>query len=48
LQTPLNLFDNEASIFRSLCNEAGLTRLDIERIRGSVTNTTRVQIEETM
>ena len=34
--TPLNLFDKEDSIFRSLCNEAGLTRHDIERIRASV------------
>jgi ATP-binding cassette subfamily C (CFTR/MRP) protein 1 len=38
LQTPLNLFDNDTSIFRSLCNEAGLTRQDIERIRASVAN----------
>ncbi|TFK67199.1 P-loop containing nucleoside triphosphate hydrolase protein, partial [Pluteus cervinus] len=29
----LNLFDNEDSIFRSLCNEASLTRADILRIR---------------
>ena len=35
--TPLNLFDKEDSIFRSLCNEAGLTRQDILRIRASVT-----------
>lgn len=34
--TPLNLFDKEDSIFRSLCNEAGLTRQDILRIRASV------------
>lgn len=34
--TPLNLFDREDSIFRSLCNEAGLTRLDIIRIRAGV------------
>ena len=34
--TPLNLFDREDSIFRSLCNEAGLTRQDIIRIRASV------------
>jgi ATP-binding cassette subfamily C (CFTR/MRP) protein 1 len=32
-QTPLNLFDNESSVFRSLCNEANLTRQDIVRIR---------------
>ncbi|KDQ53927.1 hypothetical protein JAAARDRAFT_38897 [Jaapia argillacea MUCL 33604] len=31
--TPLNLFDRETSIFRSLCNEAGLTKQDIIRIR---------------
>ncbi|KAH9950728.1 multidrug resistance-associated ABC transporter [Amylocystis lapponica] len=34
--TPLNLFDKEDSIFRSLCNEAGLARPDIVRIRASV------------
>ena len=33
--TPLNLFDKEDSIFRSLCNEAGLSRQDIVRIRAS-------------
>lgn len=31
--TVLNLFDDEASIFRSLCNEANLQRADILRIR---------------
>jgi len=31
--TVLNLFDKEDSIFRSLCNEAGLSRPDILRIR---------------
>ena len=31
--TPLVLFDREHSIFRSLCNEAGLSRDDILRIR---------------
>ena len=36
--TPLNLFDKEDSIFRSLCDEAGLTRQDIVRIRSSVNN----------
>ena len=36
--TPLNLFDREDSIFRSLCNEASLSREDIVRIRASVTN----------
>ncbi|KAL1734118.1 P-loop containing nucleoside triphosphate hydrolase protein [Schizophyllum commune] len=30
----LGLFDTEGSIFRSLCNEAKLSRADIERIRG--------------
>lgn len=30
---PLTLFDQEDSIFRSLCNEAGLTRANILRIR---------------
>ncbi|KAF7760155.1 hypothetical protein Agabi119p4_10831 [Agaricus bisporus var. burnettii] len=29
----LNLFDREGSIFRSLCDEANLTRADIQRIR---------------
>ncbi|KAF9447357.1 multidrug resistance-associated ABC transporter [Macrolepiota fuliginosa MF-IS2] len=31
--TVLNLFDKEDSIFRSLCDEANLTRADIQRIR---------------
>lgn len=31
--TVLNLFDREGSIFRSLCDEANLTRADIQRIR---------------
>ena len=31
--TPLNLFDKEDSIFRSLCDEAKLQRADIIRIR---------------
>lgn len=31
--TVLNLFDREDSIFRSLCDEARLTRADIIRIR---------------
>lgn len=31
--TVLNLFDNQQSIFRSLCDEAGLSRQDILRIR---------------
>ncbi|KAK7682822.1 hypothetical protein QCA50_014206 [Cerrena zonata] len=33
---PLNLFDKDDSIFRSLCNEAGLSRQDVVRIRASV------------
>lgn len=37
--TPLNLFDKEDSIFRSLCDEAGLSRQDIVRIRASVHTT---------
>jgi hypothetical protein len=31
--TVLNLFDKEDSIFRSLCDEANLSRADILRIR---------------
>ena len=34
--TPLALFDRADSIFRSLCNEAHLTRSDILRIRATV------------
>jgi len=34
--TPLNLFDQEDSIFRSLCDQAGLSRQDILRIRSNV------------
>lgn len=34
--TPMNLFDQRDSIFRSLCEEAGLSRQDIVRIRASV------------
>ena len=34
--TPLALFDREGSIFRSLCDEAHLSRQDILRIRVSV------------
>ncbi|KAF9044293.1 multidrug resistance-associated ABC transporter [Panaeolus papilionaceus] len=33
LDTVLNLFDNPSSIFRSLCDEANLTRNDILKIR---------------
>ena len=33
---PLTLFDREGSIFRSLCDEAHLSRQDILRIRASV------------
>ncbi|KAH8110166.1 multidrug resistance-associated ABC transporter [Phellopilus nigrolimitatus] len=32
--TPLGLFDKEDSVFRSLCDEASLSRADIVRIRG--------------
>lgn len=35
--TPLNLYDRDDSIFRSLCDEANLSRQDILRIRASVT-----------
>ncbi|KAG5653200.1 hypothetical protein H0H81_001751 [Sphagnurus paluster] len=35
--TVLNLYDNEKSIFRSLCNEANLQRSDILRIRADHT-----------
>jgi hypothetical protein len=31
--TILNLFDEQDSIFRSLCNQAGLSRKDILHIR---------------
>lgn len=31
--TVLNLFDKDGSIFRSLCDDAGLSRQDILRIR---------------
>ncbi|OBZ77828.1 Oligomycin resistance ATP-dependent permease YOR1 [Grifola frondosa] len=34
--TPMNLFHKVDSIFRSLCNEAGLSSQDIMRIRSSV------------
>lgn len=34
--TVLNLFDKDDSIFRSLCDEAGLSRQDILRIRADV------------
>ncbi|KAL5511261.1 hypothetical protein ACEPAH_4476 [Sanghuangporus vaninii] len=37
--TPLALFDKEDSIFRSLCDEAGLTREDIVRIRSGAGKT---------
>ncbi len=36
--TVLNLFDKEDSIFRSLCNEAKLTKADILRIRAENLN----------
>lgn len=38
--TPLNLFDTKDSIFRSLCDEASLSRQDIVRIRTSVATMT--------
>ncbi|EIW55759.1 multidrug resistance-associated ABC transporter [Trametes versicolor FP-101664 SS1] len=34
--TPLALFDKEDSIFRSLCNEANLSRADVLKIRATV------------
>lgn len=34
--SPLNLFDKEDSIFRSLCNEGNLSRQDIIKIRANV------------
>jgi ATP-binding cassette subfamily C (CFTR/MRP) protein 1 len=34
--SPLDLFDREGSIFRSLCDEAGLSRADILRMRAGV------------
>ncbi|KAF5370935.1 hypothetical protein D9615_009781 [Tricholomella constricta] len=37
--TVLNLYDNERSIFRSLCNEANLQRADILRIRADHSTT---------
>ncbi|KAG5645383.1 hypothetical protein DXG03_006336 [Asterophora parasitica] len=37
--TVLNLYDNEQSIFRSLCNEANLQRADILRIRADHSKT---------
>ena len=33
---PLTLFDREDSVFRSLCNEASLSRQDILKIRATV------------
>ena len=33
---PLALFDREDSVFRSLCNEANLSRQDILKIRATV------------
>jgi ABC-type multidrug transport system fused ATPase/permease subunit len=39
--TPLNLFDKEDSIFRSLCNEASLSRQDIVRIRANIASLPR-------
>lgn len=31
--TPLNLYDREGSVFRGMCEAAGLSRADIVRIR---------------
>ncbi|KZO98301.1 multidrug resistance-associated ABC transporter [Calocera viscosa TUFC12733] len=42
--TPLNLFDNPDSIFRSMCEKAGLSRRDIERIRAGVASQLPSQI----
>ena len=33
---PITLFDREDSVFRSLCNEANLSRQDILKIRATV------------
>ncbi|KAF9466028.1 multidrug resistance-associated ABC transporter [Collybia nuda] len=43
--TVLNLYDNETSIFRSLCNEANLQRSDILRIRAEHNDTTGKTLE---
>ena len=40
--TPLNLFEKEDSIFRSLCNEANLSKKDIVKIRATVQGQTSV------
>ncbi|KAH9849408.1 multidrug resistance-associated ABC transporter [Lenzites betulinus] len=40
--TPLALFDKEDSIFRSLCNEANLSRADVLKIRATVHGTLSV------
>jgi ABC-type sugar transport system ATPase subunit len=39
--TPLNLYDRQDSIFRSLCDEANLSRQDILKIRSNVENLVR-------
>jgi ATP-binding cassette subfamily C (CFTR/MRP) protein 1 len=36
LDTPLNLFDKEDSIFRGMCDAASLTREQIVKIRGGM------------
>jgi len=41
--TVLNLFDRETSIFRSLCDEAGLSRADILRIRAESSVTAPIE-----
>lgn len=40
--TVMSLFDDEHSIFRSLCDEANLRRVDILRIRGEHGDAVRV------
>ncbi|EPQ52804.1 multidrug resistance-associated ABC transporter [Gloeophyllum trabeum ATCC 11539] len=42
--TPLNLYDKSDSIFRSLCDEAHLSRKDIERIRASALLPSETQV----
>ena len=44
--TPLNLFDKEDSIFRSLCNQAGLSRDDIQRIRSNVSGASAAALDD--
>ena len=44
--TPLDLFDKEDSIFRSLCNQAGLSRDDIQRIRSNVSGASAAALDD--